>query len=89
MDLSSFTPLSASCISLRTLFTALLAVSACFASSCLIADSTLALISVAGMVRGVTAKFSPLLSRAISASLRNLEDKLITQLVLSTSYGQW
>ena len=33
-----------------------------------------------------TAKFSPFFSRAISASLRDLEDKLITQLVLST-YG--
>ena len=38
------------------------------------------------MFTGVTGKFSPFFSRAISASLRDLEDKLITQLVLST-YG--
>ena len=60
--------------------------SACSASSCLTAVSTLAMISVAGMLAGVTAKFSPFFSRAISASLRDLEDKLINQLVLST-YG--
>lgn len=36
------------------------------------------------MVAGVTAKFDPFFSRAVSASLRDLEDKLITQLVLST-----
>ena len=46
----------------------------------------MAIISVAGMYAGVTAKFSPFFSRAISASSRDLEDKLITQLVLST-YG--
>ena len=44
------------------------------------------MISVAGIFAGVTAKFSPFFSRAFSASLRDLEDKLITQLVLST-YG--
>ena len=44
------------------------------------------MISVAGIFAGVTVKFSPFFSRAFSASLRDLEDKLITQLVLST-YG--
>jgi len=66
------------------LLTALLIVSACSASSCLTADSTLAIISVAGMFSGVTVKFRPFFGRAISGSLRDLEDKLITQLVLST-----
>ena len=66
------------------LLTALLTMSVCSASSCLTADSTLAMISVAGMLAGVTAKFSPFFNRDISASLRDLEDKLITQLLLST-----
>ena len=66
--------------------TALLTVSACSASSCLTAASTLAMISVAGILAGVTAKFSHFFSRAFSASLRDLEDKLTTQLALST-YG--
>ena len=44
------------------------------------------MISVAGIFAGVTAKFSPFFSRAFSASLRDLEDKLTTQLALST-YG--
>ena len=61
-----------------------LLLSACSASHCLTADSTLAILSVAGMFSGVTAKFRPFFSRAISASLRDLEDKLITQLVLMT-----
>ena len=43
--------------------------SACSASSCAVADSTLAIISVAGMYAGVTAKFSPFFSRAISIFL--------------------
>ena len=47
--------------------------SACSASSCLVADSTLAIISVAGMYAGVTAKLSPFFSRAISALSRDLE----------------
>ena len=42
------------------------------------AVSTLAIISVAGMLVGVTAKFSPLLSRVVSASLSALEDRLMT-----------
>ena len=67
----------------RILLTALRTVSACSASNCQTADSTLAIISVAGMFPGYTAKFKPFFSRAISASLRDLEDKLITQLVLS------
>ena len=48
------------------------------------ADSTLAIISVAGMFAGVTAKFRPFFSRDTSASLKDLNDKLMTQLVLST-----
>ena len=60
--------------------------SACSASSCLVADYTLAIISVAGMYAGVTTKFSPFFRRAISASSRDLEDKLITQLVLVNIY---
>ena len=58
--------------------------SACSASSCVMADSTLAIILVAGMFRGVMVKFSPFLSKTTSASVRDLEDKLIAQLVLST-----
>ena len=95
MDSSSFRLLSASRISFvmlcsggsacwRMPLTALLTVSACSASSCLTAASTLAMISVAGIFAGVTAKFSPFFSRAFSASLRDLEDKLTTQLALST-----
>ena len=63
---------------------ALLTVSACSASSCLTADSTLAIIPVAGMSAGVTAKFRLFFSRDTSASVRDLDDKLTTQLVLST-----
>ena len=70
----------------RIPLTAPLTVSACSASSCLTAASTMAVISVAGVFAGVTAKFSPFFSRALSASLRDLEDKLTTQLALST-YG--
>ena len=95
MDWSSFRLLSASRISFvmlgsgssacwRIPLTALLTVSACSASSCLAAISTLAMISVSGIFAGVTAKLSSFFSRVISASLRDLEDKLITQLVLST-----
>jgi len=65
------------CENFGFLLTALLRVSACSASSRLTAVSTLAMVSVAG----VTAKFSPFFSRAISASPRDLEDKLITQLI--------
>ena len=97
MDSSSLRLLSASRISFvmlgsggsacrRIPLTALLTVSACPVSSCLTAASTLAMISVAGMFSGVTAKFSPFFSWAFSASLRDLEDKLTTQLALST-YG--
>ena len=67
------------------LLTALLTVSARSASSCLTADLTLAIISVAGMSAGVTAKFRPFFSRNTSASVRGLDDKLTTQLVLSTN----
>ena len=52
-----------------------------WASSCLEAYSTLAITSLAGMYVGVTAKFSPFFSRAISASSRDLKDKLIAQLL--------
>ena len=48
-------------------FTALLTVSARSASSGLTADSTLAIISVAGKSAGVTARFSPFFSRDTSA----------------------
>ena len=64
--------------------TALLTVSARSASSCLTVDSTLAIISVAGMPAGVTVKFRPFFSRDTSASVRDLDDRLTTQLVLST-----
>ena len=68
MFLSSFKPLRACFISLvilgsgglafwRIELTFLLTVSACSASRRLIADSTLATISVAGMLVGVTAKY--------------------------------
>ena len=67
--------------------TALCTVSAHSASSCLTADSTLAMISVAGMSAGVMAKFRPFVSRDTSASLRDLDDKLTTQLLLSTKDG--
>ena len=59
-------------------------VSACSESSVLVADSTLATISVAEMLAGVTAKFNPFSSNDISASLRGRDDKLITHLFLST-----
>ena len=63
----------------------LLTVSALLAaSSGLTADSILAMISVAGSLVGVTAKFRPFFSKDTSASLRVLDDKLITQVVLST-----
>ena len=50
------------------------------------ADSTLAIISVAGRYARVKEKFSPFFGRAISVSSRDLEDKLVTQFVLSI-YG--
>ena len=86
IKLSCFKFLRASCISFvmsglgglacwRTLFTDLCTVSACSESSVLMADSTLATISAAGMLVGVTAKF-------------NREDKLITHLFLSIC-GVW
>ena len=52
------------------------------------ADSTLATISVAGMLVGVTAKFNPFSSNDTSTSLRGRDDKLKTHLVLSTR-GVW
>ena len=48
------------------------------------AVSTFAFISVARMLVGVTAKFSPLLSSVVSASLSVLEDRLMSQFVWST-----
>ena len=56
------------------LFTFLRTVSACSALSGLIADSTVAMISVAGMLVGVMAKFNPFLRSVVSASLSVLED---------------
>ena len=53
-------------------------------SSVLMADSTLATISVAGVLVGVTAKFNPFSSNDTSASLRGRDDKLVTYLFLST-----
>ena len=58
--------------------------SACSESSVLMAVSTLATISVAGMVVGVTTKLNPFSSNDTSASLRGHDDKLITHLFLST-----
>ena len=46
--------------------------------------STFAIISVVLMLVGVTAKFSPFLSRVVSASLSVLEDQLMTQFAWST-----
>ena len=59
-------------------------VSRCSESSVLIADSTLATISVAGMLDGVTAKFNPFFSNDTSVPLRRRGDKLITHLFLLT-----
>lgn len=55
-------------------------------SNDLIADSTLAIISVAEMFEGATAKFKPFVNKdnVNSALLRSLEERLITHLVLST-----
>ena len=72
------------CASWRMVLTALLTVSARSASSGLTADSTLAIISVAGTLERVTAKFRPFFSKDTSASLRVRDDKLITQFVFST-----
>ena len=67
-----------------TLFTVLRTVSVCSASSGLMVVSTFAIISVVLMLVGVTAKFSPFLSRVVSASLSVLEDRLMTQFAWST-----
>ena len=67
-----------------TLFTVVRTVLACSALSGLMAVSTFAIISVAGMLVGVTAKFSPFLSRVVSASLSVLKNRLMTQFVWST-----
>ena len=48
------------------------------------AVSTLAIISVARMLVGITAKFSPFLSGVVSASLSVLEDRLMSQFFWST-----
>ena len=48
------------------------------------AVSTFAITSVARMLVGVTAKFSPFSSRVVSASLSVLEDRLMSQFVRST-----
>ena len=69
---------------LRITFTVRLTVSACSESSVLIVDSTLATISVTGMLDGISAKFKPFFSNDTSVSLRGREDKLITHLFLST-----
>ena len=59
--------------------------SACSASSGLMAVSSFVIISVAGMLVGVTATFSPLLNRVVSASLSVLENRVMTQFVWSMS----
>ena len=59
-------------------------VSAYSESSFVMADSTLATISVAGMLAGVTAKFNPFSSNDTSASLMGRDDTLITHLFLPT-----
>ena len=66
-----------------TLFTVLRTVSASVSSGLMVV-STFAIISVVLMLVGVTAKFSPFLSRVVSASLSVLEDRLMTQFVWST-----
>ena len=48
------------------------------------AVSTFAIISVARMLVGITAKFSPFLSGVVSASLSVLEDRLMSQFFWST-----
>ena len=48
------------------------------------AVSTFAIISVARMLVGMTAKFSPFLSGVVSASLSVLEDRLMSQFFWST-----
>ena len=57
--------------------------SACSGSSSMISDSILTIISAAGMLLGITAKFSPFFSKAVSESLRDLEYGLTCQLALS------
>ena len=57
--------------------------SACSVSNGLIADSTLATISVAGILVGVIAKFNPFCSSKTSVSLKDLEDRLITHTLWS------
>ena len=54
----------------------------CFLSNCLIAGSTLATISVAGILVGVIAKFNPFCSSETSVSLKDLEDRSITIYIL-------
>ena len=99
IELSCFNFLRASCISFvmlglggsacwRMWLTDLLTEFACSESSVLMVDSTLATISVAGMLVGVTANFNPFSSNDTSASLRGRVDKLITHLYLSTR-GVW
>ena len=50
----------------------------------LMAVSTFTIISVAKMLVGIMVKFSPFLSRVVSALLSVLEDRLTTQFVWST-----
>ena len=94
IELSSFWLLRASwcsfvmlgvggCACSRMLLTALLTASACSVSSGRTADSSLAVISVTETLPGVREKFRPFFSKYTSASLRVLDDKLITQFVLS------
>ena len=50
----------------------------------LMAVSSFTIISVARMLVGIMVKFSPFLSRVVSALLSVLEDRLTTQFVWST-----
>ena len=50
----------------------------------LMAVSTFTIISVARMLVGIMMKFTPFLSRVVSALLSVLEDRLTTQFVWST-----
>ena len=68
----------------NTLFTVLRNVSACSMLSGLMAVSSFTIISVARMLVGIMVKFSPFLSRVVSALLSVLEDRLTTQFVWST-----
>lgn len=97
MELSCFRLLRASycsfvmlgvggCACSRMALTASLTVSARSVASAPNADSNLVMISMAGTFAGVTPKFRPFFSEDASASLRILDDKLISHFVLATKH---